>query len=525
MKVVSCNVRFQLLLLTIVFVVQLLMPSAIKISIPKKYDVVKLTIQHQNDKGHGVGVVGDTEVLVSSALPGEAVSVKLLRVNSVKRKETESSIKHVAFGKVISIQKSAIDRISAPCSLADRCGGCQIQHQEYGSQLKFKKALVVNCLRSSKVSSTAADKVSDVIPAEQQFFYRNKLQFALQRKANGRVALGLYASNSNQIIDTDSCRIQHPTTNRVLSQVKDLFDKYPQLSVYDENLKSGSLCHLVIRIGFATNEVMVCFVSSTRDVSGLSNISRFLARDNDNIKSILLNYNPNHNVEVINADPKATTVLHGSSAIFDEVATVKVTVSLLSFMQSNPLQVKTLYDTVKNCVLTILEKKRASVSTSKRLLWDLYCGVGTIGMYIATTTDIDAVIGVESCEPAAADAKKNAVTNKIDNISIYHGKAEEVVLNSTLIDGKSISPEDIVVINPPRKGCHTSLLKALISCGVTDLIYVSCNPKTLAKDLEILTDAGTSKSHFSIKSIQPVDMFPQISHVETVVWMTKDLCS
>ena len=492
------------------------------------------------------------------------------------------------------------------------CGGCHLRNLDYNDQLSLKTKLVTVALKEFSIE---APHVADIIPSVNQLNYRNKAQFAIQRDLEGKKVVGLYELNTNIVAGKHVCEIQHPLVNKVLQQFR-TFLHHHDVSIYNETTRSGSLRHLVVRVAFKTSEVMVCLVSATHSFTHLNAFTQAM-RAIPQVKSILLHYNPLPGDQVIQDTthvsaateqlvlnsteydglltakaqktkmrskiPK-TVSLGGRNYILETIAGVKVKVSLNSFLQSNPLQTACLYEEVLKCVqdsrgsgtasTSPLDATKSSATTLQstkftatipvtneavkpRVLWDLYCGVGTIGLYLANTPFISHVIGVESVQEAVLDARENAQLNNITNIHFVQGLAEEIILSNWFTPGATkatvdadnpsnqphitlpaLQRNDIVIVNPPRKGCHVSLLSALLQRQVRTIVYISCNPKTMARDLKILTTPSPTKAGsevkkksnaakseleclYEIKRIQPVDMFPQTTHVETVVWLER----
>ena len=415
------------------------------------------------------------------------------------------------------------------------------------------------------------------------FILFSQVQFSIQRNDRGSIDIGLYAVNSQQAVDTKYCHIQHNLVNDILKQVRYFLAKNSDVSIYNPAKKVGSLCHLVIRVGFHTNEAMVCLVSNTKykdlvanaasktkggsgssskgSGSGSSSGSEFsfshLQSFKDSlssvpgVKCVLYNYNPAPMDADILGDEKTekTQLLSGESEyIYDTVAGVRVRVSLLSFMQSNPLQAEILYRKVAEV---------AAFAGNETVL-DLYCGVGTISLFVAPL--VKKVIGVEDCAAAVVDALENKRINNIENVDFICGKAEDVLsvttasgkktrmddvahdddeeeelfspdLNPTPVGGYFpervtrsssskyaniggvvvVSDDMVAICNPPRKGCEQRLLAALVERAVRKIVYVSCNPKTLSRDLDVLIRNG-----YSLDKVCPVDMFPHTTHVEVV---------
>lgn len=518
-------------------------------------------------------------------------SCQCLFLGSLSRRTTFSSQFRSRNAKANSLSHFTVPKYFSakpPCPISDRCGGCQLQRISYNSQLVHKKYSVTDAF---SVYPHIRANIEDIAAAASSLKYRNRAQFAIQKDSTEKVVVGLFESKTNQVVDTDYCAIQHPLTNAVLAQFRKLI-RSQQLSAYDETTSLGSLRHIVIRVGFESQELMVCLVTATHKVPHLQSFVNYM-RQIPQMKSILLHYNPLPGDQVIRDENETTggvcytKVLSGKDHIMDTVAGVKVKVSLQSFMQSNPSQTDKLYSTVRDFILQssishysaiITEAAENSNRTKQRKVWDLYCGVGTIGMYLTTLSCVSSVIGVESCEAAVRDAQANAALNNITNIRFIHAAAEDIISPQRRLSSRNISAitdaadiitsmnhanngsegadflsmcaNDVVILNPPRRGCHKSLLVAIRNSAARTVIYVSCNPTTLARDLDILirgtglgkdykaesannnkeviegpsgylSDSCTVPEAFTVRKVQPIDMFPHTVHVETVVWLER----
>jgi 23S rRNA (uracil1939-C5)-methyltransferase len=518
--------------------------------------VVKIV--EQSEKGDGMAEHGEHKIIIPNTLVGETIQVRILKSDIYKKLD---------YAKMVGIENPSPDRVDAACSIADRCGGCQLQHQAYPSQLLFKRDRVLAAFDAYECIALVRDKVEPVLAAKNLLRYRNKVQFAFQKqkqkekqkqkqkqsksgqtpaRQRQRAAIGLFASNSNRAVDTMHCSIQHDLVNDVLGRVRKWLFTH-RVPIYDESgpegRAEGSLRHLVVRFGHDSKELMVCLVSATEHVPHLDEFVASLA-DMPSVVSVLLHHNPLPGDQVVLLDTVessaagSTTVLSGRNHIFDSVAGMRVKVSLQSFVQSNPIQAAVLYGAVAESLSDI-----GAVGT----VWDLYCGVGTIGMYLSRLPCVREVIGVESCLAAVEDAQINALENGIENARFVHGLAEDVIVPSaeatanynerelgtdaaTSAGSNAIRnddrqrlemgprAEDVVVVNPPRRGCHPRLLESIGMSGARTLVYVSCNPKTLARDIQTLV----SQHGFAVKRVRPVDMFPNTVHVEVVVLLTKE---
>ena len=451
-----------------------------------------------SERGEGISIYDSNYTIrVPNTLVDEIVSVK---ISKVARSYSEANL--------LSVEKASPHRIVNPnCTLAMECGGCQLQYQTYDSQLKLKQTFVQQAFATYWKSGDT--DVNDVAGSKLISLYRNKAQFTFKRYDKS-IALGLYKRKTHDVVNTNKCEIQHDFVNQILSKLQIFFRDHSDLSVYDEVSRRGAFRHIVIRVGFATEEVMVCLVTATEQKS-TKYLNEFitLMKSLDFIKSVLLHVNskPIDNVldnDIDNDGASTISVLHGKSSITDVIAGVKVKVSLFSFTQSNPQHANVLYNTVLQfCALK-----------GDEVVYDLFCGIGIIGLYLSRHLTTGRVYGVEDCEEAIQDALYNKELNDMTNIDFVCGKAERVM-------GEYPSPSDprvgeVVILNPPRKGVHISLLREISRRRVKKVVYVSCNPHTLARDVSELT-----KLKYCVKTIQPVDMFPHTVHVETVVLLER----
>ena len=477
-----------------------------KSALRQQKQTVKVTITHQNKKGDGYCNISTSKYhrkfIVPGALIGETVTATI-------EKETKSTI----LGKLNNVINPSLHRDIPKCSIAADCGGCQLQHQKYADQLKFKESGLKLAL--SVHPTTDKINILPIIENQNHFHYRNRAQFAIQKKS-GKILVGLFATGTHDVVDTDECAIQHPKINDVLHICKTFFNENSnRLSIYDEKTESGSLRHLLLRASYATGEVMVCIVSASNSINDIDNVGSLVKklRNCEGVKSILFHYNDEPSDNILNSDGNLK-ILHGKDYINDLIGDVRIRVSAHSFVQSNPLQAKIMYKVISELI---------PFPYSKYRLWDLYCGVGTIGLSLVSRAAN--IVGIEDCFPAFRDAKINADLNNATNIQFLHGKVENLLRGKeTKVESRidesqyflNLGKEDIVIINPPRKGCEKKFLLHLVECGVQYLIYISCNPSTLARDLNLLI-----QKDYIVQKMQPIDMFPQSYHLETVVLLVK----
>lgn len=445
-----------------------------------KNEVYDVEITSMTHEGLGVGKVDNFPIFIKNALPGESISVKIITIK-----------KDYAIGKIINIYKENKFRVEPKCPIYKQCGGCNLQHLSYLGQLKIKTDLVKETLkRIGKIDVV----VHDCIGMENPWKYRNKTQvpFGLD---NDKVIAGFYKYNTHEIIDMTSCDIQDEITDKIINFIKLNAHKY-QLIPYNEELHTGNLRHVIVRKGFITNEYMVTFVTKENSIKNIELIINDLVKEFPNIKSIIQNINP-HRTNTIMGDKQV--VLYGEEYIYDYIGDIKFAISSRSFYQVNPIQTKKLYDKVK---------EYANLTGNETII-DAYCGIGTIGLYLSKQAK--AIYGVEVITDAVKDAELNAKLNNFDNAYYEVGKAETVIKKWQDNDIKA----DIIIVDPPRKGCEKLLLDTIIEMKIPKVIYVSCNPATLARDLNILSNT------YNILEVQPIDLFPHTMHVECVVLMSR----
>ncbi len=449
-----------------------------KFSENKNYQVEITGLTHE---GQGVGKIEGFVVFVDSALPGETVTVKIV-------KETKS----YAVGKLLKVNKPSDKRVDPFCPVFESCGGCAVQHMTYEAQLEFKRDTVLQNLK--RIGGLENVKVHDTIGMSTPFSYRNKVQYPVGMEKN-EVKIGFYENRSHNIIDSSQCDIQPEESNVIRDLVRD-FCKSNKISIYDEKTGKGLLRHVMVRKGFKTNELMVVLVINGQKLSGYEKLVSILCGRYENIKSIMLNINT-RNTNIILGD--RNICLYGQDFISDYIGKYKFNISPLSFFQVNPVQTEVLYGKA-------LEYAQL---TGNESVFDLYCGIGTISLFLSGKAK--KVIGVEVVPDAIADAQKNAELNNITNTQFIVGEAEAVIPK---LYAEGIRA-DVVVVDPPRKGCDEALLNTLVEMKPQRIVYVSCNPSTLARDLKYLSGHG-----FEVKEVQPVDMFPWTGHVETIIMMT-----
>jgi 23S rRNA (uracil1939-C5)-methyltransferase len=429
-------------------------------------------------EGEGVGKIDNFTVFVQGALLGETVQVKIVKV-----------AKNYAYGKLLEIVQASKHRAEPGCGIYKSCGGCQMQHMSYEGQLEFKTQRVKDVMeRIAKLEDVV---VHDTLGMKEPYRYRNKVQLPVG-KVNNEIRIGFYAPRSHDIKDMDTCGIQHEVADKVVKLTREWIIKH-SIEPYNELEDKGIVRHIMIRSGFKTGEVMVVIVTREEKLPYLKEFVEVMRNNIDGLKSVIQNIN-SRKTNVILGDKNKT--LWGEGTITDYIDEFKFNISPMSFFQVNPVQTEVLYSkTLEYAGLT-----------GNEIVFDAYCGTGTISLFLSQKAK--KVYGVEIVLEAIEDAKKNALQNNVDNVDFLVGESEKVI--PELID-KGIKA-DVVVVDPPRKGCERSLLEAISKMKPKKIVYVSCDPATLARDLGILKELG-----YETKEIQPVDMFPQTAHVECVV--------
>ena len=437
-------------------------------------------------EGEGIAKIEGYPIFIEGAILGEKVKVLIVKVK-----------KNYAYGKLIEVIESSSERIEPKCSIYKRCGGCTVQHMSYKKQLDYKFERVKDCI--TKIGGLSEELVKYPIGMGNPERYRNKVQLPVGI-VKGELNIGFYASRSHNIIDLDTCLIQDKVADRVTNLARQWMLKYniQPASVDGIFNKKGLIRHIMIRKGFTTNEVMVVLVSTKDKVPYINELINEIVEKIDGIKSIVLNVNK-ENTNVILGQECIT--LWGEDIITDYIDHFKFNISPLSFFQVNPVQTEKLYS----------KALEYAGLTGEEIVFDAYCGTGTITLFLSQKAK--KVYGVEIIEPAIINARENARINNIENVEFFVGKSEEVI--PELIE-KGIVPE-VIVVDPPRKGCDVKLLEAIGKAQPKKVVYVSCDPSTLARDLKILEEQG-----YKTEEVQPVDMFPMTSHIENVTLLVKE---
>ncbi|MGM9922731.1 MAG: 23S rRNA (uracil(1939)-C(5))-methyltransferase RlmD [Bacillus sp. (in: firmicutes)] len=446
----------------------------------KKNDIVTVEFEDLTHDGAGVAKVDGYPLFVPYALPGEKAVVKVVKAN-----------KGYGFGRLEEILEASPDRVDEPCSLHKECGGAQLLHLSYEGQLRAKEKQVRDVLE--RVGGLKGVQVNPVIGMDHPWQYRNKVQVPVGFQ-KGRTVVGYYKKRSHEIVDMTDCGVELSMDDSVVLKVRDILVENG-IAPYDEKEHKGIIRHIVVRWAKATGEIMIVLVTRTRTLPNHEEIVKDIIKAVPNVTSIVQNINVKR-TNVILGDRSLT--LWGKSTITDYIGEIKFAISPRSFYQVNPVQTKVLYD----------QALEYAQLTGEETVIDAYCGIGTISLFLAQQAK--KVYGVEIVEDAVRDAKANAQLNNITNAEFVAGAAETVML-----DWKNEGIRaDVIVVDPPRKGCDESLLNTILEMKPKRVVYVSCNPGTLARDLRILEDGG-----YKTREVQPVDMFPQTTHCEAVAWL------
>ena len=444
----------------------------------KEYEV---EIIDNGYEGEGIAKIDDFTIFVNGTIKGEICKILIVKVN-----------KSFAFGKLIEVVKKSENRVEADCITYKRCGGCNLRHIKYEETLRIKKEIVQNLI--NKNLNNKID-VNDVIGMENPYYYRNKLQYPVGKNKDGIPVMGVFANRTHEIIPTKECLIQNKKAQEVANTIFS-FIKENNIPIYDEKTRKDGIRHIIVKIGVLTNEIMCVIVTSQNNIKNEKELVNIIKNKYSEVKTIVKNIN-DKNTNVILGD--RNIILYGDGYILDKLDKYKFKISTKSFYQINPKQTEKLYK--KAIEFANLDKKD--------VLCDLYCGIGTIGIF--ASNKVKKVYGIEIVEEAIEMAKENAKLNNVDNIEFIAGDVE--VAFKKLLEDDEVKPTAIIV-DPPRSGLDNVTISKILETEVEKLIYVSCNPATLVRDIKLLEEK------YVVKEIQPVDMFPYTSHVECVVAMT-----
>lgn len=453
----------------------------------KKNDTVEVEIIDIGSGGEGIGKVDGFAIFIKDAIVGDVVEVKIMKAK-----------KSYGYGRIIKVIKPSEFRVDPICGVAKQCGGCQVQEMDYKKQLEFKELKVRNHLQ--RIGGFAPEFLDGVMKPilgmEEPVAYRNKAQFPIATDKEGEIVTGFYAKGTHSIIPNTDCAIGVDVNEEVLETVT-RFMKFERISAYDEESGKGLVRHVLIRYGFATKEIMVCIVINGNGIPNHQELVDELMKI-EGMTSICISKNKKKTNVIMGENFE---VLAGQGYITDYIGDVQYQISPLSFFQVNPIQTDVLYG----------KALEYAGLTGTETVWDLYCGIGTISLFLAQKAK--KVYGVEIIPQAIDNAVVNAQINSMENVEFFVGKAEEV-LPREYAENKVYA--DVIVVDPPRKGCDESLLATMVEMAPKRIVYVSCDSATLARDLKYLVAEG-----YKVEEVTPVDMFPHTVHCEVTCYLNK----
>lgn len=449
-----------------------------------KNECISLTIDGLTHEGHGVGKYRGYTLFVKGALPNETVKVKVIKVK-----------KRFGYARLMQMIEASPERTRPPCPIYASCGGCQLQHVTYAEQLRQKEQLVRDNLERMGGLDLKKINIHPTLGMQDPWRYRNKAQVPVG-EAEGGLMTGFYRQGSHEIIAMQECLIQHEQNDQVIQKVREICHRMG-MTAFKEQEHKGLLRHVVVKYGFHTDELMIVLITNGEQIPEEQAMIKDLRQAFPNLKSIVQNINTKK-TNVIFGDK--TKLLWGEEYIYDQIGDIRFAISARSFYQVNPVQTEVLYEQAL---------QYADLQGHETVI-DAYCGIGTISLFLAQKAH--RVLGVEIIPEAISDAKRNAKLNSIENVTFAVGEAEKVI---PWWKAQGVMA-DVIVVDPPRKGCDDTLLQTIIEMKPEKVVYVSCNPATLARDLKILEAGG-----YATKEVQLVDMFPQTMHVETVVLMSR----
>lgn len=483
----------------------------------EKNQEYEITIEDMGNEGEGIGHIDGMAVFVKDAVVGDVARIKIIKAK-----------KNYAYGRLMELVTPSAYRVDPICPHARRCGGCSIMQVNYAKQLAWKQDKVMNCLKRIGGITTVEELMEPIIGMETlavakytsqaegngecfpAIRYRNKAQFPVRRDKDGNIAIGFYAGRTHSVIDTDVCYLQDIVNDEIIKRFRGFLEKY-QVEPYDEEQHTGLVRHILTRVGRKTGEVMICVIINGTELVGCvpkntpnlkdkyMNVEQELVKcmeDIPGIASISVNVNREKTNRILG--DKCRTIW-GSDTITDYIGNVKYQINPLSFYQVNPEQTEKLYG----------KALEYADLHGDETVWDLYCGIGTISLFLAQKAK--KVMGVEIIPEAIDDARKNAKMNGFDNVEFFVGKAEEVLAEQYEKYGVYA---DVIVVDPPRKGCDEVAISTMVKMQPKKIVYVSCDPATLARDVKMLVAAG-----YEVKKVCAVDQFGHTGHVECVIWM------
>ena len=435
----------------------------------KKNDEYIVDIIDNGIDGDGIAKIDNFTIFVPQTLKGEKVKIVIVKVNT-----------SYAFAKCIEVIKKSGNRVNEDCITYKRCGGCSLRYMSYEESLNVKTKMVQNCLKKELNNNVEVHKA---IGMGNPYYYRNKLQYPVGVDSKGKPVMGVYARRTHDIVKTKECLIQNKKSQEIANETFDYLIKMG-VKPYNEKTLNGLLRHIVIRIGIMTDEVMLILVLNDKKIKNEDNFVKYITKRYPEIKTIVKNTNKKDTNVILG---EKNEIIYGPGYIYDNLGEYKFKISPMSFYQVNPVQTELLYN---------IAVEFANLKGIETIL-DLYCGIGTIGIFAANKAR--RLYGVEIIENAIIDARENARINSIENAKFYAGDVEQIL--PIIMKEEKISP-DIVFIDPPRKGCDNKTIENILKLKPSKIVYISCNPATLARDLKKFSE------EYDIKEVQPVDMFP-----------------
>lgn len=451
----------------------------------KKNDQVEVTIEDIGSEGEGIGRYEGYTLFVKDTAIGDRALVQVTKAG-----------KSYGYARLTRLITPSQYRVEPRCPIAAKCGGCQLQHIDYQKQMEFKVNKVRSCL--TRIGGFKEFMMEPICGMEEPYYYRNKSQFPVGRNKDGSIAIGFYAGRTHSIIDTTHCYIGAEVNSEILAFLRSFIERY-HIEPYNETTHQGLLRHILTRIGYSTGEIMVCLVINGTRLPHTEELIQGLLKIGG-MKSICLNVNQEKTNVILG---EQIIPLWGEPYITDYIGTIRYRISPLSFYQVNPVQTKKLYD---------IALEYADLQ-GEETVWDLYCGIGTISLFLAQKAK--RVYGVEIIPQAIQDARENARRNNIENAEFFVGAAEDVLPNKYKEENIHA---DVIVVDPPRKGCEQSLLDTILAMAPQRVVYVSCDPATLARDLKYLCERD-----YKLVKVRAVDQFPHSVHVESVCLLSRKL--
>ena len=444
----------------------------------KKNEEYIVQIIDNGFQGEGIAKIDGMAIFVPGGIKDEKVKIKILKVTS-----------KIAYGKILEILERSENRVDElDCKTFSRCGGCILRHVNYDKTLEMKKIAVETTLKKALGREI---KINEVLKMDKPYNYRNKLQYPVGIDNNGNPVMGVFAERTHLIIPTKECNIQDVLSQKIANDIFE-FIVENNIKVYDEKKLTGSIRHIVIRIGKRTNEVMITLVTNAKNIEKENKLVKYITSKYQEIKTIVKNINSKNTNVILGRENE---ILYGDGYIYDYLGEFKFKISPMSFYQVNPIQTEKLYS----------KAVEYAELSGNETVFDLYCGIGTIGIF--ASKNVKKLYGIETVPEAIEDAMQNAKANNLENAEFFVGDVEKTL--PEFIKERNINP-DVVFVDPPRKGCDKTALDTLLQIEPKRIVYVSCNPATLARDLKILEEK------YDIKEISICDMFPFTHHAEAI---------